>query len=52
MAPSEIPETNVTYEQLIQLEYEFNDAEDEIRTSNQHQSMQPLLSIPLRQFIN
>lgn len=34
MTASEIPETNVTYEQLIQLEYEFNDAEDEIRTSN------------------
>ncbi|RDI84315.1 hypothetical protein Vi05172_g5531 [Venturia inaequalis] len=30
MALSEVPETTVTYEQLIQLEYEFNDAEDEI----------------------
>jgi hypothetical protein len=33
MAVNEIPETNVTYEQLIQLEYEFNDVEDEIGMS-------------------
>lgn len=32
MATSEIAETNITYEQLIQLEYEFGDVEDEIRT--------------------
>jgi hypothetical protein len=30
MAVNEIPETNVTYEQLIQLEYEFSDVEDEV----------------------
>ena len=33
MAVNEIPETNVTYEQLIQLEYEFNDVEDEVGMS-------------------
>ena len=33
MAVNEIPETNVTYEELIQLELEFNDVEDEIGKS-------------------
>jgi hypothetical protein len=38
MAVNEVPETNVTYEQLIQLEYEFNDAEDDIGMSSQSYS--------------
>jgi hypothetical protein len=38
MAVNEIPETNVTYEELIQLEYEFNDVEDEIGKSIQQDS--------------
>src|ERR1700712_771065 len=34
MAVNETPETNVTYEELIQLEYEFDDVEGEIGMSD------------------